>query len=183
MRTPAKTKAEKVGEGMLLAQEVGECLEWPGPFGNGLKKNTAIVKARSERGRTDNFIVARELWEAAYGPIPEGLMVYRTCCNNACVHLDHLTIGDRAAWAKARKKAGATKHHHSTVLKITMAARRNGVNSEAKAQEVRLMTAAGASVDDIVAETGVSRAMVQDIRYGKAWAPLASPFAGLGARP
>ena len=85
--------------------------------------------------------------------------------------------------AKIRKKAGATKHHHSTVLKITMAARRNGVNSEAKAQEVRLMTAAGASVDDIVAETGVSRAMVQDIRYGKAWAPLASPFAGLGARP
>jgi hypothetical protein len=181
-RVPALTKGEKIAEGMAAAQEVGECLEWPGPFGNGRKKNVAIVKARSEKGRTDNYAVARELWEAAYGPIPEGQMVYRTCCNNNCVLLTHLCIGDRAAWAKARKKAGATKHHHSTVLKITIARRRSAVNSEEKAEAVRMLSAEGLRLDDIVEQTGVSRAMVEDIRSGKSWRRLSSPFAGLGAR-
>lgn len=182
MTRKALTKGEKVGEGLALAEEVGNCLEWPGPFGNGRKKNTAIVKARSDKGRTDNFAVAREVWEAAYGPIPEGLMVYRTCCNNNCVLLDHLTIGDRSAWANARKKAGATKHHHATILKITIARRRNTVNTQEKADSVRMLSAEGLKLDDIVTQTGVSRAMCEDIRSGKSWRPLASPFAGLGAR-
>lgn len=178
----ALTKGEKIAAGMAEAQEVGDCLEWPGPFGNGRKKNVAIVKARSEKGRTDNYAVARELWEAAYGPVPEGQMVYRTCCNNNCVLLDHLTIGDRAAWAKARKKAGATKHHHSTILKITVARRRTAIHSHEQVESVRMLSAEGLKLDEIVAQTGVSRAMVEDIRSGKSWRPLSSPFAGLGAR-
>lgn len=178
----AMTKGEKIAEGLALAQEVGECLEWPGPFGNGRKKNVAIVKARSEKGRTDNYAVARELWEAAYGPIPEGKMIYRTCCNNCCVLLDHLKIGTRTDWANARKKAGATKHHHSTVLKITIARRRNSVNSHEQVEAVRMLSAEGLRLDDIVQQTGVSRAMVEDIRSGKSWRPLSSPFAGLGGR-
>ena len=178
----ALTKGEKIAEGMAASQEVGECLEWPGPFGNGRKKNVAIVKARSEKGRTDNYAVARELWEAAYGPIPEGLMVFRTCCNNNCVLLTHLTIGDRAAWASARKKAGATKHHHSTILKITIARRRNSVNTEEQVEAVRMLSAEGLRLDEIVEQTGVSRAMVEDIRAGKSWRRLSNPFAGLGAR-
>lgn len=178
----ALTKGEKIAEGMANAQEVGECLEWPGPFGNGRKKNVAIVKARSDKGRTDNYAVARELWEAAYGSIPEGQMVYRTCCNNNCVLLTHLCIGDRAAWAKARKKAGATKHHHTTILKITIARRRSAVNTEEQVEAVRSLSAEGMRLDDIVEQTGVSRAMVEDIRSGKSWRRLSSPFAGLGAR-
>lgn len=179
----AKSKGEKIAEGLANAQEVGECLEWPGPFGCGRKKDTAIVKARSrDSQRTENYAVARELWEAAYGPVPEGKLVYRTCCNNACVLLDHLAIGTRKEWSRARIKAGATKHHHATIIALTMAARRNAKNSIEVAREVRALRAEGMRHEDIAAQTGVAEAMVDDIVYGRAWVELSSPFAGLGAR-
>lgn len=180
----AKTRGEMMAEGLAATQEVGDCLEWPGPFGEGKKKNTAIVRARSEKGRTDNYPVARELWTAAYGEVPEGMLIYRKCCNNACVLLDHLTIGTRKDWAKARIKAGATKHQPTTLIALTLAARRRStaVNTMEKARTVRMLVAGGACNDEIVEETGVSKAMVADIRQGRSWKEMASPFAGLGAR-
>lgn len=180
----AVAKGLQIAAGLEKAQEVGDCLEWPGPFGGGKKKNTAIVKARSEKGRTDNYAVARELWVAAYGDVPEGAMVYRKCCNNACVLLDHLTIGSRKDWARARIKAGATRHQPATLIALTIAARTRptAVNSMEKARAVRSLAAAGVRNEQIVAETGVSAALVSDIRQGRAWKELSSPFAGLGAR-
>lgn len=180
----AKSCGEMVAAGLAEAQEVGDCLEWQGPFGGGKKKSTAIVKARSEKGRTDNFAVARELWIAAYSDVPEGMLIYRRCCNNACVLLDHLTIGTRKDWAKARMKAGATKHQPTTLIALTLAARRRAtaVNTIEKARAVRMLVAGGACNDEIVEETGVSKAMVADIRQGRSWKEMASPFAGLGAR-
>jgi hypothetical protein len=58
--------------------------------------------------------------------------------------------------------------------------RSTAINNIAKARHVRLLAAAGKSVEETAAETGVSEAMVSDIRRGRSWRELsASPFAGL----
>lgn len=179
----AATKGEKMAQGLAEAVEVGECLEWQGFFQ--CAGVTPIVKARNpEKGRTDNYSVVRALWEAAYGPVPDGMRNYRTCCNNSCVLLDHITIGTHRDWAQNRAKAGLTRHHQSTIIAITLASRRraNVVNSLDKAREVRTLKADGLHVDDIAEQTGVSRAMVADISNGNAWAEIGNPFSGLGAR-
>lgn len=172
-----------MAQGLAEAIEVGECLEWQGFFG--ARGATPIVKARNlDKQRTDNFPVVRELWEAAYGPVPEGKLTYRSCCNNACILLDHIKVGTRQEWAANRAKAGLTRHHQSTIIALTLAARRrsNVVNNIDKARDVRALKADGLTIDAIVAQTGVSRAMVADIAQGGAWIELGSPFSGLGAR-
>lgn len=181
------TIAEKLAQGLAQAAEVGDCLEWQGPFS--CKGVTPCVKAKDpakdpSTRRTDNFAVPRLLWAAANGPIPKGKLIYRTCCNNACVCMDHLRCGSRAEWARARKRAGTSKHSATALLHLTLAARRraNIFNTIEKAREVRSLAAVGLKTPQIAAQTGVHPEMVYEIRRGDAWRELsASPFAGLGA--
>lgn len=177
----AATKGEKMAQGLAQAIEVGDCLEWQGFFGcNGV---TPIVKARNtEKDRTDNYSVPRELWEAAYGEIPSGNLVYRSCCNNACILLDHIKIGTRKEWSAAQIRSGKTKRDLATKTKLTIAARNRAstVNTMEKARDVRSMRAAGMRREDIAASTGVSFALVSDILQGRRWKETSSPFAGLG---
>lgn len=179
----AATVGQKMAQGLEQAIEVGECLEWQGFFS--CRGVTPVVKARSlEKQRTDNYSVPRELWEAAYGPIPAGKLVYRCCCNNACILLHHLTIGTRKDWAKARKKAGVTGHHHVAKLHLTLAARRRAdvTNSMEKAREVRSLAAARVRTDEIALLTGVHPTMVAEMRQGRSWRELSGgPFAGMAA--
>ncbi|WP_294768600.1 hypothetical protein [uncultured Rhodoferax sp.] len=169
----AKSIAQKLAEGMAAAVEVGDCLEWQGKFA--CKGVTPVVAYfDQEKRRTDNESVIRMLWESKNGPIPEGHLVYRTCCNNACVLDSHIKCGTRKDWAKARKKLGATKHKPTTRIAITLAARRRPdvTNSIEKARLVRSMSAARMPVADIARATGVHRVMVKEIRQGRAWKEL-----------
>ncbi len=181
----AATISERLEQGMAAAIEVGDCLEWQGYFS--CKGVTPVVKAKdpakpATHRHTDNFSVPRLLWEREHGPIPNGKLVYRSCCNNACVL--HLACGTRANWAKARKKAGTSKHSATTKLHLTLAARRRAdvTNSMEKAREVRSLVAAGLKGPQIAAQTGVHPEMVSEIRRGLAWRELgASPWQGMGA--
>lgn len=180
MTTKRRTIEEQIGLWMARAVEVGECLEWGGAFScNGV---TPVVKVKLP-GKTysDNVAVNRVLWEAANGPIPEGMLVYRKCCNNACVCLAHLAMGTRAQWLAHRKKLGLTKHKQLTKLKITVGARARQTtkNTLEKAREVRSLKGQ-MTQREIARVTGVSEGMVSDICDGVAWREVvASPFAGL----
>lgn len=168
--------------GMEKAVEVGECLEWQGAFSCG--GVTPCVKSREGKTYTANHPVCRLLWEAERGPIPEGKLVYRKCCNNACVKLDHLRCGTRAEWKANQKKNGLTKHKVLTKLKQTVAARARPMTkySLEQAREVRHLRSLGMSYPQIAAQTGVHEAMVADIAQGSAWKEtVGSPFAGLFA--
>lgn len=183
-RTPqAELARAALNRGLADAIEVGDCLEWQGSFM--CEGKTPIVKARNaETGQTQNLSVPRLLWERDHGPIPEGKLVYRHCCNNACVIDEHLRCGTRKDWAKARKRAGTNKHSAVAKLHLTLAARRRAdvTGSMEKAREVRSLKAAGLRIADIAAATGVSPYMVEDIARGKSWRELgASPFSGLMA--
>ncbi|AMM23186.1 HNH endonuclease [Variovorax sp. PAMC 28711] len=179
----AASKADKLTQGMAEAIEVGECLEWQGFFG--CKGSMPIVKARNvKKARTDNYAVPRSLWQDANGPVPEGKLVYRKCCNNACVLLDHLAVGTRKEWGKHRAKVGEAKHHNATKIALTMAARRRSatVNNIEKARQVRSLRSESVTRAEISRITGVSASMVADIVQGRRWLETGSPFAGLGAR-
>ncbi|MFY9460443.1 MAG: HNH endonuclease signature motif containing protein [Aquabacterium commune] len=178
MTRQAKTIEQALSEGMAKALEVGECLEWQGLFG--CKGVMPIIKSRELSAYTQNYAAPRLVWERENGPVPEGKLVYRSCCNNACVSLDHLVVGTRAQWAAARRKAGVTKHMQSTVAAITVARRKQAKYSREQVDSVRDLTRDGVCISDIVSATGVGRAMVQDIRQGRAWVSVGrGVFAGL----
>lgn len=175
-----RTIAEALAEGLRRAEEVGECLEWQGPFGG----NGAVPSVRSREGftYTQNYSATRLIWEAAHGEVPEGKLVYRKCCNNACVNIDHLKVGTRKEWGAWRRKAGMAKHSPATVAAITAGMRRIAKNTAEQVGRVCDLTREGVKVDDIVAATGVSYAMVIDIQQGRSWKNVArGVFAGLGA--
>lgn len=179
----AKTITEKLAAGLALAQEVGDCLEWQSKFS--CKGVTPVVGWYDpEKNRTENEPVTRLLWERKNGPIPAGQLVYRTCCNNACVLEDHIKCGTRKDWVKARKKAGATKHSPAARIALTLGARRrsNVKNTIDKARKVRSLAAGDMSVDAISQATGVHPAMVCDIQQGRAWREIGGNiWQGLGA--
>lgn len=177
----AWTIAEHMERRLAQAVEVGECLEWQGAFScNGA---TPVVKVRKPGAKhSENIAVCRVLWEQEHGPVPEGKLVYRSCCNNKCVNLDHLRCGTRQQWKANQKKNGLTKHKALTKLKQTVAARsRPSVkNSMEKAREVRALKAERLTYREISMATGVSEGMVADIVQGSAWKEtISSPFAGL----
>jgi hypothetical protein len=180
VRKPALTIAEHLERGMAKAIEVGECVEWQGAFS--CRGVTPVLKVRRPGARnSDNIAVCRELWERDKGPIPEGKLVYRTCCNNNCVNIDHLAVGTRKQWVAHRKRNGMTKHKQTTKLKMTVAARQrpNVVNTLEKARAVRALRGSMPN-REIAKATGVSEAMVSDINAGSCWKEVISnPFAGL----
>lgn len=182
-RKKARTPAEALAAGMALAQEVGECLEWQGLMSN--KNTQPSIKVRLPgKDYSDNLSAPRLLWEAAHGPIPEGRLVYRTCCNNACVCLDHLAIGGHKDRLRARRKAGKGSHSPATLIALTLAARKraNVVNTVERARMVRELLAGGAKLREVSEQTGVSVAMVSDIGRGRSWVEMGGFFSGLGAR-
>lgn len=170
---------ELIERGMRNAVEVGDCLEWTGPYA--CRGTTPVAKGRKPGGKTTiNVPVCRTIWELAHGPVASGKMVYRICCNNACVKLEHLVAGTRKQWAANRKKNGLTKHSPDVKLHISLGTRKrpNIVNSMEKARQVRALDGT-MSRKLIAAVTGVSPDMVTDICANRAWVEHSDPFAGL----
>ena len=150
--------------------EVGECLEWPGPYGIGRSSVTPIVKCHLN-GRSENLAVVRLVWEQTKGPIPEGRIVYRHCCNHRCIRPECLRLGKRGDAHRHRKKMGLTAHTPASLAALTRGARGRATtkNSMEKARAVRALVAEGLRDPEIAVRTGVHPEMVADIRRGTAW--------------
>lgn len=160
--------------------EVGDCLEWQGAMGCSGSASQPIIKTRRD-GKPIEIYVARKVWELNRGPIPAGRIVYRSCCNNRCVGIDHLRLGRRGDAMRARKRLGLSKHSPSTIAALTVGIRKgpNVKYTIEAAREVRRLAANGLGTGEISAATGVHPDMVSDIRRGRAWretAPVGSVF-------
>lgn len=176
----ALTAQEHIEAGLARSLEVGDCIEWQGYMGN--HGTQPCIKMRLDGKRsTSNIPVPRILWENENGPVPEGRLVYRKCCNNRCVNVDHIKTGTRAEWARARKKAGVSKHNPSTLITLTQSARkrRTTVNSLERARMVRELLASGLKREQVAEQTGVSLSMVIDIGAGRSWRETGGFFSGL----
>jgi len=162
--------------------EVGECLEWQGPFGTGRNAATPILRKRYD-GHSDNLPVLRILWQTEHGPIPAGKIVYRHCGNDRCVC--HIKLGKRGDAHRRRKQLGLMKHSPATLAALTRGARsRENVKcSEERASEIRAMLAEGMTDQEIMDSTGLSRYVVADVRLGRTWKPAVPVASVFGWRP
>lgn len=158
--------------------EVGECLEWRGPYGSGRSKVTPIIKCHVN-GRSENLPVVRLVWEQTKGKIPPGKIVYRSCCNHRCIRC--LKLGVRGDAHRQRKRLGLAGHSPSTIASLTTAARRRPTVKYTieQARECRKLADGGLTDAQVSERTGVHVDIVCDIRRGKIWrehAPVASVF-------
>lgn len=175
-----KSIEQRLAENMAKAVEVGECLEWQGAMSN--KKTLPVLTYRSTPNGTARHLgIPKLLYQNSGKKIRNGYIVYRKCCNNKCVNIDHIVAGTKAQWHANRVKNGMTKHSISTKLKITAKARARPttINTMEKAQEIRLLAAEGVSVRDTIERTGVSYDMVLEIRGNKSWKQSSGLFSGL----
>lgn len=149
------------------ADEVGECLEWRGPYA-GRGRVTPIARRYIE-GRSENLSVIRLVWEQTEGPIPEGRIVYRDCCNHRCIRC--LKCGKRGDVQRHRARKGLAGHSPAALAALTRSARERARTkySIEQARIVRALVAQGVPDADVSQRTGVHEAVVADIRRGKAW--------------
>jgi hypothetical protein len=149
--------------------EVGDCLEWTGTMVSGSSRvaNTPVVHT-TVNGKSKNLIVTRYVWARKNGPVPAGQVVFRTCCNNACVDEDHLAAGTRKDLKAARKAAGQTRHDVSTRASMKRSAQaRPQAHTALQARCVRELLAAGLDRESIAEQSGISPAMVKEIHLGR----------------
>lgn len=132
-----------------LFAETGPCLIWTGSI---TPKGYGKVWRDGQWG-----YVHRLVWEAAHGPIPQGLLVKHHCDQPACYRLDHLVLGTYAGNAREGIQRGQSVYGQRVPSsKLT----------DAQVREILDSTESGAAV---ARRFGVSRSTVCHIRTGKAW--------------
>ena len=147
--------------------EDGDCLIW-----------TGRVSYSRGHPKYNDMSMRRAVWEAKHGPLEPSQVVTTTCGRVDC--LEHLAVTD---CSERSRKANADLGVRAVKRIKGMAAAR------AKAPKLTMEAARAirASEDDNhteAAKWGVTHGMVSKIRTGRAWVehPVASPWAGLGAR-
>lgn len=111
----------------------------------------------------------RVAWELTHGPIPDGLNVLHDCDNPPCVNPEHLFLGTQVDNSKDMDAKG----RRNNGVRDQRGEKNNGRKlTEATAQTVLDLYAAGCAQADIMRSTGVTRANVWAIVHRKSWVHL-----------
>lgn len=165
-----------------LAREVracsvqhGTCLLWPGSLNHGVPQVYRPATPERKRG----FLMCRRVvWEARYGPVPEGFVPRAKCREQRCVALHHITLQSLSEFSLER---AANMNQQVRGAKIAAGRRRSGKRIKLSldaAREIR------ASTDDtaVLAERyGVCVSQIGYVRKHACWrehTPGTSVFAG-----
>lgn len=151
--------------------EEGKCWLWNGGLdGHGRPQ-------KRHNGKT--VYVRRVVRELADGePVPANLVVPASCGHKLCVSPDCSSRATHKTKAVMAAKRGAYNNAAKTA-KQTAAKRAKSWITDELVEQIRI---APGPASRIAEETKVSVSHVKAIRRGDARRPLASPFAGLGAR-
>lgn len=133
----------------------GGCWEWTGSksaFGYGMRR----------AGPSETGYVHRLVFEAIFGPIPDGLCVLHRCDNPPCFRPDHLFLGTHAdnnadAAAKGRTARGT---------------RRSARLTESDVRAIRSRQRSGEEQQTLAHAFGVGEATVSNIVRRRTWAWL-----------
>jgi hypothetical protein len=153
--------------------EVGDCLIWQGRMTSSGYPRIQIAG--------ENFMVRRLMAEAKIGRKLKPKEVAASTCNDpACLCWDHVRV---TTLQQRRIETGRAGGYSTKAkgMRISMEKRKDSklVGGQVAADEIRSDPRPS---HEVAPEYGVSPSMVRRIRGGKAWQPIASPFAGLGAR-
>jgi hypothetical protein len=123
------------------------------------------VIATRESGVRRQLMAHRLSWEAAHGPVPDGLCVCHSCDNPACVRPDHLFLGDHSAnmadkVAKGRQSFARGIRHGRAKL------------TEDDVIDIRTVRALGGGRADIARAYGVSEVHISGIVARNRWSHL-----------
>lgn len=129
----------------------GNCWEWTGH-----RDRTGHAKMKDDHQKSAG--VHRVAYEAAFGPIPEGVFVCHRCDNGACVRPSHLFLGDQDANMKDMSVKGR--------------AARGEKNFRAKLSEadIRAIRRDHRTNVAIGSQYGVSPPTISKIKWGRLWA-------------
>ncbi|MFP5467912.1 MAG: hypothetical protein ACLGG8_10365 [Gammaproteobacteria bacterium] len=124
----------------------------------------------------------KAMWYAVnQKPLPEGWRVYGTCNCQACMNWEHIKAGTTEQWGQHMSASGI----HKGNMARTVAARRTGVKrSVMTAETLHEVLTSKETGRALARRLGISEQTVSKARTGRliAFSPIASPFAGLGAR-
>ena len=130
------------------------CIEWVG-FKNsdGYGKLSYLGRVRSAH---------RLAYEAANGPIPDGMCVCHKCDNRACVNAEHMFLGSHAENMADMASKGRA---------ISLPGERNGRAKLTRDQAWDIATSVLSGIA-LSAKYGVTTTVVSNIRKGKIWKSL-----------
>lgn len=117
------------------------CIDWQGGT------NSTGYGCAKVNGRT--VLTHRVAWEAANGPIPDGMQIHHVCRNRLCQNVAHMELHD------VRNHAGAGGH---------------GKLTQADADRIRGLLGAGHRGMDVAEAFGISKQQVCNIKAGRCWA-------------
>ncbi len=134
------------------------CIKWPGRLNRG---GYGVLAMGGKRYR-----MHRLFWEAAYGPIPEGLFVCHRCDNPACCNPSHLFLGtntdnvaDRQAKGRSHRWNGKRRGEANPRVRLT----------EGQVKMIRDQLSAGRQHKEIAEDFDVSRSTISMISSGAIW--------------
>lgn len=114
-------------------------------------------------------------------PLPSGWLVYGTCNCQTCMNPEHIKDGTAADWGRHMSDSGI----HKNSIPRMLASRRTGMKRSVMTPEtLREVLASNESGKALARRLGVSMQTISKARNGHlvAFSPIASPWAGLGAR-
>lgn len=144
--------------------ECGDCWLWDGAV------NVAGLP------RYGKGSARRRIWAALNGPIVGPYFVGCNCDERRCLNPKHLVL---------RTKSSVSKDGHANAIKakrhlaVTIIARAKGKLNDQAARQIR---ESDETLKVLAERYGVHFSLISKVKTGKAWRPLSSPFAGLGAR-
>ncbi len=140
---------------------VDGCLLWTG------------VCSREGYGRMtidgQRLLVHRVMWELAYGPIPDGMLVCHKCDTPRCVNPEHMFLGNHADNSADMAAKG---RHFSRVSPEKVARGERSGQTHLTAENIRDIRGrrkGGATMYALGREYGVSRQAIRAIVLRKVW--------------
>lgn len=153
-----------IGRVMKHACQCGDCLLWKGAMATAGETPSIWWDGKAQP-------VRRVLWAAMGRRFIAGLAVGVTCNEPKCVAPEHLV---------QRRPRRLKELHPITRAKVSASARRlRSSLTEEAVQEIRL---SDEPRKVIAARHSISVKSVEDIQKMRRWAPMTSPFLGLGSR-
>lgn len=159
-----------------VREGLSECWEWIGArnhSNNPSAKNFAygyitIGGRRSHGGAVER--AHRVSWVMHFGLIPKGMNVLHKCDNVRCVRPDHLFLGTLCDNARDM----VAKGRYNGPARIRRGDDNKGSKMTSRdVMEIRRLRLEGVSPTEIARIVGVTKAMVNNVIYGRSWKHVA----------